>query len=310
MAFFTLVNQVLVLFILMAAGYFLTKFGMLTDTGISELNKLLCYLISPCVILYSFQTPFSMSLLKSLLVSLASAFGIHIFSIIVGQVIFNKKTLPNDNERSVMRFSTAYSNCGTMGIPLLQTMAGTHGMLLGASYIAVFNLLSWTHGMALYTGKTSKKALLKVCCNPNILAIAVGVLCFCLRIRFPAPLYQSLNYVSDMNLGMGMIIIGTQVTKVKLRSIFTGKLVWIGMFLRNLAIPVVLLFALHFIGIHGSLLLCCILPVACPAASNTVLYAELVGRDTRFPTKLMTFSTLFCIVTIPAVIYLGALLKF
>jgi hypothetical protein len=80
--------------------------------------------------------------------------------------------------------------------------------------------------------------------------------------------------------------------------------------LRNLAIPFALIFALHAIGVSGQLLLCCVIPAACPVAGSTVLFARLVGKDTNFPTKLITLSTLLCIVTVPFVVYSISLLKF
>lgn len=310
MAFFTVLNQVLVLFLLMGAGYALAKLGMIDSRGTDQMTSLLCYVISPGVILYAFQMRFTPSMFDNFLIASAAAAGIHFFNIAVAHSAFNKKTVSDPNRRGEMRFASVYSNCGFMGFPLLQTLAGTNGLFYGSAYNGVFNLFSWTHGMLLYTGRIDRRSILKAVVNPNVIAVVVGVLFYRFSVALPGPLYSAVGYIAQLNTPLSMIVIGTTITKIPLRSIFAGRLLWAGAAMRNLVLPFALLFLLHAVGLRGELLLCSLIPAACPVAGVSVLYSKLTGKDVVFPAKLMTLSTLFSLVTMPAVVSAITALKY
>lgn len=309
-SFFTILNQVFVLFLLMGVGYTLVKTGMIDDNGSTQMTSLLCYVISPAIIVYAFQMKFTVGMFSNFLIVVAATAGIHFFNIVVTHTVFNKKTIPDPEKRIVMRFAGVYSNCGFMGFPLLQGLAGTNGLFYGAAYNGVFNLFSWTHGMQLYSGKVNKKSILKAVLNPNVIAVIVGALFYMFSITLPRPIYSTVKYISQLNTPLSMIIIGTTITQIPLRKIFSGGLVWVGALVRNIFIPFSLLFLLHAVGLRGELLLCCMIPAACPAAGVTVLFAKLTGKDVVFPAKLMTLSTLMSLITMPIIVTAISVLKF
>lgn len=305
MAFQTVFFQVLILFLLMAAGFGAGKLKMLGDEGAKQLTSILLSIVSPCVIIISFQIRFSKELIYGLLISTISAFGIHVISIFLGFLFFKKK-IP-EQYRKLLRFAGVYSNSGFMGIPLLQAIIGPQGVFYGSAYLAVFNLFAWTHGVMVFTGKTDRRSVIKAVINPNIIAVLVGLSLFLLNVRIPTPFYDAFHYIYDLNTPLSMLVIGYKMTKIDFRTMFTGKLLWPGVFMRNLFMPLLLLFSLHFFGVRGLLLLACVIQVSCPVAGNTVLFSELYGGDTLFASKLMTLSTLFSIFSIPLVVYLATL---
>lgn len=302
MNYLTIINQVLIIFLLLFLGCGLFKFKLLSDAGISDITKLLCYVISPCLILSSFQIGYSSSLLWEIGAAAASAFGVHFAAMILGRVVFNQRTVHDQKNIMYLRFSTIYSNCGFMGLPLLQAVAGSKGLLFGAMYVGVYNLLNWTQGISIYTKSIDRSSALKGFLNPNVIAIAVSVPLFYFSIRLPSFIGSGVQYIANLNTALSMIVVGTQIAKVSPFSIIKDKLIWVGVAFRNIAIPVMWLFVLYAFGIRGVLLLCCVLPAACPTGSFAVIFAELTGRETAFPSKLVMLSTLTCIITIPAVI--------
>jgi Predicted permeases len=302
MYFFTVFNQVSVLFLLMGVGYALARLGIIDDAGTAQMSTVLCYVVAPVLIVFAFQTRFSSSMLHNLLIVAAATAGALLLNIFAGLLAFNKKFIPNNDQRSILQFASAYSNCGFMGFPLLQALAGPTGLFYGSAVNGVFNLFSWTHGMTIYSGKLSKKSAVKAIVNPNVLAVFVGAALFCLSITLPGPIYTTVKYISQLNTPLSMIIIGTTITKVPFRSIFTEKLVWLGVVMRNIVLPFLLLFILYAVGLRGDILLCSLIPMACPVAGVTVIFANLTGKSPVFPSRLMTLSTLASIVTLPLVI--------
>jgi malate permease and related proteins len=308
--FTTLFNQVFELFLLMGIGYALNKAKMIDDNGSSQLTQLLCYVISPGVILYAFQMKFSAGMFTNFLIVGGATVVVNVGSIIVSHSFFNKKTVPDPDKRSVLRFASVYSNCGFMGYPVLQALEGTNGLFYGSAFNSVFNLFVWTHGMLLYSGKLDKKSILKAIANPNILALVVGILLFRFSIVLPGPVSTTVKYISQLNTPISMIVIGTAITKIPFKKIFTGGLLWVGVLIRNLVLPFIMLFLLHALGVKGELLLCCVVLSACPAAGLTVLFAKLTGKDEIFPGKLMTLSTILSLITLPLIVTVLKVLKF
>lgn len=316
-------GQVIILFLLMGVGYFSSKKGLIGDLCAKQLTKFLMNIVTPCVIIFSFRIKCTPGLLRGLLISAASAAGVHIFAILAGRVFFNKKYPVQ--YRNVLKFAAVYSNAGFMGLPLLQAVIGKNGIIYGSVYIAVFNIFVWTHGITLFKrisdgpgGSNWAGMIKKAVLNPNIFAIAIGLAVFALTQfadsasgpvsgginGFGNLIFGAMGYIYDLNTPLSMVVIGTRVAGVDLKTIFFEKRVWPGVILRNLAVPAVYILILRLLRIDGNMLYACVIQAACPVAGNTVLFAELCNTDTEFPSKLMTVSTLLSVVTIPLVLFL------
>lgn len=309
MAVLTMLNQVFVLFLLMGIGFVLSKAGIIDKKGSDQMTTLLCYVVLPCAILFSFQMKFTSSMLMNFVMMCAITFGVHVLNILVSAFVFNKKMIADDQKRSVLRFSSIYSNTGFMGFPLLESMAGTNGLFYGSAYNSVFGLFLWTHGFMLFSGKPDKKAVLKAVLNPNIIASVVGLLLFCFSITLPGPIYLSVKYLAQLNTALSMIVIGTTMTQISFKGLFSGIQSWICVAMRNVVLPLALLFLLYAIGVRGQLLLCSIIPAACPVAGFSVLFSKLTGKDVAFPCKIMTLSTLSSLITMPLILGIVGMLS-
>lgn len=297
-----MLNQVFVLFILMGIGFILSKMGVIDQKGSDQMTTLLCYVVLPCAILNSFQMEFTSSMLMNFLTMFAIALGVHILNIIVSFLVFNKKLIDSDQKRMILRFSSIYSNTGFMGFPLLESMAGTNGLFYGSAYNSVFGLFLWTHGFMMFSGKTNKKTVLKAILNPNIIASIVGLMIFCFSIDLPTPIYLSVKYLAQLNTALSMIVIGTTMTQISFSQLFSGIQTWLCVLMRNVLLPLMLLFILYTIGVRGELLLCSIIPASCPIAGFAVLFSKLTGKDVVFPCKVMTLSTLTSLITMPLIL--------
>lgn len=304
MAFYTVLYQVVIIFLLMAAGFLIFKIGLIDDASCAGMTRMLMLMVSPVVILYSFQMTYTAELMHGLIVAALSACATHVLGIAVTEIAFRR--CPGDRrKRSVLKYGAVYSNCGFIGIPLLTAVMGTKGVFYASVYIAVFNVFAWTHGVMVFTGKPDRKSLRAMLRNPNLIAVAAGIVMFCLSIKIPRLVCDSMGYIFNLNTPLAMIVIGARMAQTDIRTIFGDKAVMPGILLRNLAFPAAMLVLLRLCGVSGSLLLACLIPVSCPVAGNTVLYADMYGGDIGFATKLMSLSTLLSIISIPAAVLLS-----
>lgn len=247
-------------------------------------------------------------MLHNFAIMCAITFGIHVFNILASQLIFNKKRVIDNEQKCVLQFSSIYSNTGFMGFPLLEAMAGKNGLFYGSAYNSVFGLFLWTQGFLLYSRKLDKKSILKAFLNPNIIASVIGLFLYCFSLKLPGPIYLSVKYLAQLNTGLSMIVIGTTMTQISFRKMFKGIQAWECVVMRNLILPFALLFILYAIGLRGQLLLCSVIPAACPVAGFSVLFAKLTGKNVAFPCQIMTLSTISSLFTMPFILGVISLL--
>lgn len=307
LTFLTVLTQVLMVFALMAVGVLSSRLHFLRDNAAQDITKILIYIVSPCVIFRAFAQPFSKTSATALLISFGCAAILFPLSIIAARCVFRTKTVPNADQRGILEFGVVYSNAGFMGIPLLQAVLGMQGVFLGTAYFAVFNMFCWTHGLSLYGEKPDWKTAWKILCNPNILAIFAGLLCFFCSAKIPKPVSTYIGYLCYMNTPLSMIVIGHSLARLHPRTLVTDKRIWPGVLMRNLAIPVAAFVILRFTGLPRAIWMPTILLSACPVAGYCVMFAGVNGKDTAFPTRLMALSTMLSVVTIPLVVALAAL---
>jgi predicted permease len=307
LAFAVAFNQVLIIFLLMAIGFLAGKLRYINEASAKDMTLILCYIVSPCVILKAFLQPFSKHELHNLFIAFLCVIGIHIFSILAGKIAFNRRTVNEALHRRVLQFASVYSNCGFMGIPLVSTVLGTTGIFYGTVYLAAFNVFCWTHGLALYQDDNSKKSLLNIIINPNIIALIIGLIFYVSSVNLPYLLSTGLTYIYDLNTPLSMLVIGSNISRIKFSTLLNDVWIWPGILMRNLAIPAAILLAFHWITVDKTALMAILLMTACPVAGNSVLFAQMNDHDTAFATKLMAVSTLLSIATIPLIVYLASL---
>lgn len=301
-------TQVLILFLLIGVGIVSARVRMLDEKGIKQLTNLLLVIVVPAVIIRSFQTPYNSQLLRGLLIALVSSLAAHVAGALVARLIFHNQ---EDRQNKVLRFSVVFSNCGFMCIPLLEVILGDRGVLYGSVYIAVFNVIQWTYGVRLMTGKKQEINVMRALVNPGTVSIAIALPLYLLGIQLPQVPMTVLNYIADINSPLAMLIIGAQLSGISFISLFTDRKVTIASLLRLLAVPLIILLALHLIplDIDRTLILACIIPAAAPTAAGASLFATRHDQNALLASRTIALSTLLSILTIPALILLSDYLE-
>ena len=298
--FSIIITQIIKMLLLLLVGYACCRFRLIDQNGNKSMANLLLMVVNPILAITALQADYDPRLVKGLLTSSALALAAHLIGIALSTVL-SRKT--GNADYSIERFSAMYSNCGFMGIPLVQSILGSEGVLYLTAYITVFNLLSWTHGMILMTGNTSWKNLKKGLLSPMILASMLGLILFFTRIRFPALIGDTLDYIAGMNTPLAMIIAGVSVAQTNLPAIFRNKKLYLVSFLKLLLMPALVLAALLALR-SDSVPACAILiAAACPAATTCTAFALRFQKNYRYASEIYAFTTLSSLATIPLFVY-------
>lgn len=303
-AFSVVGGSVLTLFLLMSAGFLFGRLGLLSGETLSQVSRILLYVVTPSIMITSFEverTPASQGQLVS---ALAAMTGVYVVYMLLSQLLFPRE---GEEHRGILRFAAVYGNAGFMGLPLIQSALGQEAMMAAVVGLAVFNTVTWTQGRALMGGRR-ELSLKKLALNPGILGFAAGLLLFFTGWRLPGPVDAAVGYLGSMNTPLAMVVIGGQMAQADLRKVFaTGKL-YLASAVKLLGIPLITALVLLPFRIDPVIYVTAVILAGCPTAGATSLFAQSMGRDAALAAQQVTLSTLLCLATLPAAAVLAQLL--
>lgn len=294
-AFLSVILEVAVILLLILVGYFTVKKGMFTKESLGSITSFLLYIITPCLIVSSFLSAESGKLdgWTLLLAAVLPALSI-VISIALSYLFFRREP---SGRRRVLRFSMIFCNVGFMGIPLVEGIVGSEGVLYGSFFIAVFNIFCWTYGYVMMGGgKVRLKALLL---NPGVIGIVIGLPLYLLDVPVPALFVEPVELISALNTPLAMIVVGGYIAQVKLRAFVSDLAVYKMAVLRLVVAPLLYLALVWLLRPDETLLMSTVIQAATPVAANCVLFAVQYDSDAELASKSVAVSTALSVVTIP-----------
>lgn len=296
-------EQVAVLFILIALGFFSGKAGLINEAGAKHLTNIVLYLATPCIMVQSFQkVGYSPSLIFNLGISTLCAVLIQVLSVFLSRAIFRDK---NMSRRVVMRFSAVFSNCGFMSLPLQQAILGDEGVFYGTVFVAVFNIIVWSYGLVDMSGDRSNFNLKNIILNPGIIGAVVAASLFFLQIHLPYILLTPIQYIAGLNTPVPMLVIGFYLTRFKFKESLRDLGIYAVSAVRLLIIPLASLFIMKLLGVDGNIVTSCTIAASAPVAATTTMFAAKFDRDVDLSVGLVSSTTLLSIITMPIIIALA-----
>lgn len=306
----TVANQVAIMVIMIAIGFFCYKKELLTEAGVKSMSAILLNVVTPCMLINAYQQDFNTELAVKFLTAAGAAVLLHLIMIAIVLLVFKRQE--NPMVKKVNTFLSIYSNCGFMGLPLLNAALGDEGVFLGSAYLAVFSLMYWTQGVYVFSGDKrdmiSKKAIL----NPGVLGVLIGLVFFFGRIKLPGLIGTTVSGIAALNTPVAMFVIGSFLAKTKVKSALKNPNVWLVTVLRLLVLPLIslgVLFVLTKTGIADPLAaMAVLLQVSAPCATVGSLFAVKFGYDPTYASEVIAISTLLSMVTIPLMAFAGGIL--
>lgn len=294
-AMLEVVSKVAVILILIIVGCLVTKVGMLTERGASEVTTVLIKVVTPCVIIHSFVGSTDALDLKTLVMAMVLPTIWLCLGLGISLLAFRKE--PEERQK-VLRFAVIFSNTGFMGIPLVQGIVGDKGVIYASFGVVMFNLLCWTYGYSMMSGG-ARLDIKTVLFNPGVIGLAVGLPIYFLKLQLPEVIAEPLGYIAALNTPLAMLIIGSYIAKADLHSFASDLSVYKVSALRLLAVPAILLGVLVLLRPEKDLFIATMVQGATPVAANAVLFAVQYKRDSELASKLVVVSTVLSVLTIP-----------
>lgn len=146
-----MLQQMIVMFLMMAVGYLCYRKQILTEEVSRKVSAIVVKVANPCMILSSALTDQQMQG-KELVQTLAIVVMMYVFLLVMAQLLPRILCIQKES-RGAYAAMTVFANIGFMGFPVLAAMYGNGALLYGAVFQIPFNILIYTYGVAVLTRK-------------------------------------------------------------------------------------------------------------------------------------------------------------
>ncbi len=304
--FLTVLEQVVILFILIGIGVTLGKTKLLGDTGAKGLANIVMYLVTPCTIIVSFQREFDAAMLLNLGIALLASLLSLLVLIVISHLVYAR--YGHEGKKRILRFAVVFSNCGYMCLPLQGALLGDDGVFYGAAYVAMFNLVVWSYGLVSISGDRKEISGKKLALNPGILGLVIGILLFLTSVKLPTVIGTPMQHLANLNTPVPMMLVGYYLSQDNLLEAIRNKSNYGAVFLRLIIYPVISIGGMYLCGIRGTMLVALAIASSAPVAAITTIFAAKYNTEVKTSVQMVSLSTLFSIITMPVLVALTQLI--
>lgn len=140
----------------------------------------------------------------------------------------------------------------------------------------------------------------KILTNPMIIGSVLGVLVNLSGVHIYAPLMQTVEFVADTSLSLGLIMVGAGLKLADALKPRSLALLPVG--LKLIFMPLVMTGAAYALGLRGEQLLTIAMGASVPTAMNGYVLAKQMGGDAPLYAAVATLQTIASFFTIPMVL--------
>ena len=292
----------LTLFALVVVGYVAGKLGYLGGEFDRQLSRLVINITCPALILSSAMTgtlPDRRFILPLLLISVITYALLTGVAILLPRYLTQKKT-----DEGSIGFALMFGNVGFMGYPVVASIFGHEAVFYAAVLNVVNTFAVFTIGTVLITGKSDvegKHFQKKVLYSTPMLAAYLTMAIVALEIsNIPEAISQPLTMLGDITVPAALLIIGSSMSNLPLRSLLGNSPVHVTTLFRLVLLPIGIHFLMNALGFSPLVVNINTLVIAMPVATYGTILCLRHEKDTTLMTEVTFITTLFSMLTIPA----------
>ncbi len=293
-----LIQQIVIMFLMMALGYLLYRMTMIDSNGVREMSNICLFIGTPATILYSFFKPFE----SQVLIQAGWSFLLALISFLLSIVL--TKTCFKSSSR-IAKFGIIFSNVGFLGIPLVEEVLGTEYVFYMSMVVVALNVILWIYGVVLISGDKKQASFSKLLLNPNTIVVIVGLLIYCLQIPVPYAVQKTTSYIAGLNAPLAMIVLGSYLAQTDIKKLVSNHETWVIMLGRNILSPLVtLVFLLLLPTSMRDIGMVVLIGAATPTAGSLAMMCQRYGSDFSYGAGVVGITTILSLVTMPVFVYL------
>ena len=304
-----IINQMLLLFLLMTAGFIANKCKVMNADLNRGLSKLVLNVTLPAMVLAAVLKADHTLATSQVFVLLGVAIGLYLFLIPLGY-LFTKLLAVKGGEKGVYRYSFIFGNIGFMGFPVVAAIyAGDSVMaVFYASFFQLpFCFLNYTLGVHLMAGETApKRSLWQAALQPGVIVPIVGLALYLLNVSMPDVIVGTADKLGSITTPASMLIIGSTVAEMPLKKVFVAWRLYPATLIKIALIPALfwaLLRVLH-LPLDPIMIGVAVIMAAMPTANSSTMLCHTYGGDAELAASSVVITTIASVVGVPLLAWL------
>ena len=292
----------------LALGYYAGRRGRVDNKNITALNVTLMHFILPCSLFLGIgRTPSAVLRSQSSLLAVLSA--TMVITYVVAYFFVRKVLCKPRREASVQALTVSFANNVAVGIPLLSAMFGPAGLVaVAAAIVAGVLVISPITLVLLECGDADAeanavpllprlgRAVSAALRRPVILAPLCALVFPLSGHTLPVALATSLDLVGKATVGLALFLTGLILSAHPIR-LSAGVI--IGVFLKNVTQPLLLILLILLFHLHGAIARQAFILAAIPAGFFGTVFGARYGVSSREASSTLVLSTLASVATLP-----------
>lgn len=301
-----IVSQMIILFLILALGYFIFKIKLVDDNFTKQFSALVIKVTMPALLLSSVLDITERQPLRDVLTSFGIAVALFFIVMPIVGFLLAKLFRVKHNSTGLYVFMATFSNVGFMGFPVISALAGEVGLFYAAIYNLVFNVAVFTLGVWLVNHDKDGESSgfdIKLLLSPGVIAALLAIALYFMNIKLPVLLCETIRSVGSITSPSAMLIIGCTLAKMDIKTVFSDWRLYPWILIKQIVIPILLWIPLAMIIKNEILLTVTFILFLMPVANNAVLFANTYNGDAELAARSVFLTTLFSLLTVPICVW-------
>ena len=296
----TIEITILSIILMIGLGYFLKRIDFLSQKDIDPFNKIVMYILLPCMIFNALYNA-DMSLIPKLGIL---PFIILFSSLITGVVsyfILKQFNLDDKKLWSVL-VTVMIANTAFMGYPVTLGIYGQDGFLraIFCDIATLVIFLSLSFVLTLKFGGSVKKSVKKIALFPSLWAVILGIMLNLLNIQIGAVFENTINYLGQGAIPLIMIALGLSIDLSAIRR--SKSMIGFTSIMKLAFFPFIAFLFATQIGLLGLEHTISIVEAAMPSGMMSLLLSISYKLDYELTSDCILINTVISLITLPLII--------
>lgn len=304
-------EQMLVMFILIALGFMLRKIKAIPDSSATVLSRLETYIFVPALILYAEITNCNVETFAEYWKLLIYGLLLTVVSVLVSYPISKLFVRSGDQsgdqayQRKIYQYALVFGNYGFMGNYIVSSVFGNDMFFRYILFTFLITMVCNSWGLYILVPKDQNAGMLqnlkKGLLSPPVCALVVGVMIGLLNLSAYIPdfLLNAVQSTANCQGPVAMILAGFVIGGYPFREMLLNKKVYVVSALRLLVIPATMMVVLSALGVPDDVRLLALITFGMPLGLNTIIYPSAYGGDPRTGASMAMISHGLAVITIP-----------
>lgn len=293
-----IVTQMIILFILVIVGYYLSKKNMMDAAFDRKLSELVINVTCPSLILSSVMgdtLPDKNFILPLLVVGFAT------YILLIGAAFLLPRYLPiKPMDRGIYSFMLAFGNVGFIGYPIVASIFGSNAVFYACILNFPSTLLIFVFGTLFISGGQGKMRFdWRTLYCPAMIASYLSILIVITGWVPPRVISTPFILLGNVTVPAALLIIGSSIAQVPIRRMLGNLSIYLMSALRLVLIPLLILYLSRLCHIDESIANINVILSAMPVASYGTLFCIKYQKGEVIMAEGTFITTLLSVISIP-----------